>query len=92
MSVIDKNKLESRWAVGCSNPDYNLHRTTCCSNFCVEDDELLQLYFDPADSTKWIWLEEACTCPFCGSNGWKLAEVENVDDVPVSWNWASTAK
>lgn len=89
VSVIDKFKFESQWGVGCSNSDYHLHRTTCCGEFCVEDDELLQLYFDAVDPTKWIWLEEGCACPLCGSSDWKCVEVESVDDVPHDWKWAT---
>jgi hypothetical protein len=89
MGVIDKSKFESRCSAGCSNSDYHLHRTTCCRGFCVEDDELLQLYFDPTDSTKWIWLVEGCICPICGSQNWSLVEVERTEDVPKEWKWAT---
>ena len=54
MGVIDKYRFEHRGGHGCSNSDYLLHKTTCCGSFCVEDDELLDLYIDPTDLEKTI--------------------------------------
>lgn len=88
MGLIDKWRFEARGSVGCSNSDYRLHRTTCCGAYCVEDDELLQLYFDPADLSRNILLIEGSPCPICGSQQWDLTEVEDMNDVPPDWLWA----
>ena len=94
MSVIDKYEFESRGASGCSNSDYHLHRTTCCGRFCVEDDELSDLYLDPSDLSKHISLLRVPTdtnpfpCPFCGGINWELVEVAELSAVPEPWRWA----
>src|SRR5690348_10324259 len=94
MGVIDKYRFEERSRAGCSNSDYRLHRTTCCGGFCVEDDELSDLYLDPADLSRRVSLlrERSDTspflCPLCGAAEWDLAEVRELADVPEEWRWA----
>ncbi len=94
MGVIDKYRFEKRGGAGCSNSDYRLHRTTCCGGYCVEDDELSDLYLDPADLSRRVSLlrDRADTgpfpCPLCGTAEWDLAEVEELAGVPEEWRWA----
>jgi hypothetical protein len=94
MGVIDKYRFEERGGGGCSNSDYHLHRTTCCGGYCVEDDELSDLYLDPADLSRWVSLlrERSDTspfpCPLCGAAEWELVEVQELADVPDEWRWA----
>ena len=54
--VIGKSNCESRGGHGCSNSAYILHRTTCCNSYCVEDEELLDLYIDPNDLSRTLHL------------------------------------
>jgi hypothetical protein len=89
MGVIDKYHFEARGGVGCSNSDFSLHRTTCCGAYCVEDEELLTLYYDPAELTKHVLLNGGIPCPCCGSARWDLVEIQPTDDVPPEWWWAS---
>jgi hypothetical protein len=88
MGVIDKYRFESHGASGCSNSAYHLDRTTCCGGYCVEDDELHGLYFDPADLTRHIDLWDTKPCPLCGAVEWELVEVSELADVPAAWRWA----
>ena len=89
MGVIDRYRFEKRGGFGCSNSDYHLHRTTCCGGYVVEDDELLDLYFDPTDLSRRIDLwEPPKPCPLCGAVEWDFTEVEELADVPESWGWA----
>ncbi len=89
MRIIDKYKFEHRGGRGCSNSDYHLHKTTCCGSFCVEDDELMNLYLDPNDLSKVVKLWGEIDCPFCGSKDWELKEILAIPEVPSSWHWAS---
>jgi len=90
MSLIDKYKFEHRGGYGCSNSDYDLCRTSCCGAYCVHDNELLDLYLDPADLTKKIeFINPAASCPFCGSQKWKLEDVMSLTEVPADWKWAA---
>jgi hypothetical protein len=92
--LIDKCRFEQRSAAGCSNSDYRLLRTTCCSGHCVEDEELSDLYLDPADLSKRVSLLRLETdthpfpCPLCGTLEWDLDEVKELADVPDVWRWA----
>jgi hypothetical protein len=95
MGVIDKWCFEARGGHGCSNSDYRLHKTTCCGSYAVEDDELLELYIDPADLNKRVDLgysprdgEPPPRCPFCGAEKWDLIEIDAPSDVPEAWRWA----
>lgn len=93
MSVIDNFRFEARSRCGCSNSDYHLYRTNCCCGFCVVDDELSDLYFDPADLRRVSLLRERTDttpfpCPLCGAAEWDLTEIEELSDVPESWRWA----
>jgi hypothetical protein len=93
MAIIDKYKFEHGGGVGRSNSDYHLRRTNCCESWCVEDDELSDLYLDPTDLTKKISLLTTpgvpIACPFCGSFKWGLSEkVLDVAQIPESWKWA----
>jgi hypothetical protein len=98
MGVIDKYRFESRGGGGCSNSDYHLHRTTCCGGFCVEDDELSDLYLDPSDLSKRVSLlrgsadDSPFPCPLCGAGAWDLVEEEELSAVPASWRWACCAR
>ena len=58
MSLIDKYTFESRSRSGCSNSDYRLCKTDCCGHFGVEDDELLEFYFDARDLSKHVFAEK----------------------------------
>ena len=89
MGVIDKYRFEHRGGHGCSNSDYVLHRTTCCGSFCVEDNELLDLYIDPADLGKATQLYNESPCPFCDSVDWNLSEITELSGVPHDWCWAT---
>ncbi len=92
MGIIDKYRFEHQGNFGCSNSDYHLRRTTCCESYCVEDDELSDLYLDPSDLSKRISLlttNYPVPCPFCGSLQWDLAdEVLDFGMVPDNWKWA----
>lgn len=98
VGMIDKYRFESSGALGCSNSDYHLKRTTCCQGFCVEDDELSDLYVDPNDLTRRISLLRDRTergpfpCPLCGADAWELIEVDDLADVPESWRWACSSR
>jgi hypothetical protein len=93
--VIEKRQFESRGGHGCSNSDYDLLRTMCCGSYAVEDNELQDLYIDPADLTRWITLlydpraEAPPRCPFCGAVTWDTNEVTNLAEVPEAWRWAT---
>ena len=92
MAIIDKYKFEHEGATGCSDSDYHLRQTTCCEAWCVEDDELSDLYLDPTDLSKKVSLLTISgvpvPCPFCGSLNWHLTdEVLDVVLIPESWKW-----
>ena len=86
--IINKSIFEARSKSGCSNSDYNLVRTTCCGKFAVEDDELLDLYYDSENLSKIVKLYEDSNCPFCNSNEWDYVEIEDASLVPNHWKWA----
>ena len=94
MGIIDTYRFETRGGGGCSNSDYHLHRTICRGGYCVEDDELSDLYIDPADLARWVSLlrERSDTspspCPLCGAAEWELVEVQELTDVPDDWRSA----
>jgi hypothetical protein len=87
--LIDKALFEARSGGGCSNSAYTLVRTTCCRNFAVEDDELLNLYYDPHDLTRIARLYRNQNCPFCGSGKWDFEEIEAAELLPSIWAWAA---
>ena len=89
MRILDKYRLETHGANGCSNSDYLLCRTTCCGGHCAEDVELHTLYPDPRDLTRRmdVW-DPQTSCPLCGVNEWDLIEVTAEADVPEPWRWA----
>ena len=89
MSLIDKHSFESRSRGGCSNSDYELCRTECCGRFGVEDDELLDFYFDAADLSRTVFLEKGVPCPFCGAADWKREVIEDSTVIPPEWLWAA---
>jgi hypothetical protein len=95
MSLIDKARFEARGGNGCSNSHYVLQRTTCCGSFAVEDTELADLYTDPGDLRKTLVLMydpsagSPPLCPFCNTDDWDFREVEDIDDVPPAWHWAT---
>ena len=89
MSLIDKHAFESKSKSGCSNSDYQLCRTECCGHFGVEDDELLDFYFDPADLSRHVFMEKGTPCPFCRTKNWSWIEIEDFAEMPVEWRWAA---
>jgi hypothetical protein len=92
MYLIDKSIFESRSKLGCSNSDYRLCRTLCCNRCGVEDDELLDFYFDPSDLSRQVsvYYEEPA-CPFCGAKPWDYVEITDPAEVPAEWHWAVKA-
>ena len=89
VSLIDKYAFESRSRSGCSNSDYQLCQTECCGRFGVEDDELLDFYFDPTDLTRHIFIGHDVSCPFCGKQGWDFIEIDDFAEMPAEWRWAA---
>ena len=89
MSLIDKFTFESRSQSGCSNSDYHLCRTDCCGHFGVEDDELLDFYFDARDLSKHVFAEKGVSCPICGAKDFSYQEVEEFAEMPDQWRWAA---
>jgi len=89
MRLVDKVAFESRSGAGCSNSDYELYRTECCRRFGVQDDELLQFYFDPTDLTATLFVERGTRCPFCGARDWSLELIEDLTLIPPEWSWAA---
>jgi len=89
MSLIDKHAFESRSHSGCSNSDYRLCRTICCGRFGVEDDELLDFYFDAADLSRHVFVEQGTACPLCGATSFSYEEVEDFGQMPAEWKWAA---
>ena len=93
MRIVDKYRFESRSRGGCSNSDYLLQRTSCCGRYCVEDDELSDLYFDSGDPSRRITLlrlpsDPPIPCPCCGALEWELREVTAIGEAPEEWSWA----
>jgi len=88
MTLIDKSIFESRTNSGCSNSDYRLCRTACCGSFGVQDDELLDFYFDPTDLTRRIFIGKETLCPFCDKRDWDFIEVDDFREIPREWRWA----
>jgi hypothetical protein len=89
VSLIGKYAFESRSRSGCSNSYYQLCRTECCGRFGVEDDELLDFYFDPADLSRHIFIGQDVSCPFCGKQDWDFVEIETFAEMPAEWRWAA---
>ena len=89
MSLIDKYTFESRSQSGCSNSDYRLCKTDCCGHFGVEDDELLEFYFDARDLSKQVFAEKGTACPVCGAERFSYQEVEDFAEMPEEWRWAA---
>jgi hypothetical protein len=89
MSLIDKHTFEAASHSGCSNSDYQLCRTDCCGRFGIEDDELLDFYFDPTDFSRHIFLERGAVCPFCGVKDFQLQEIDDFAEMPAEWRWAA---
>lgn len=89
MSLIDKYTFETKGGSGCSNSDYHLTRTTCCEAYGVEDDELLDFYFDPRDLSRIVFLGEEASCPLCGAKDWSINHIENFTVMPLEWRWAA---
>jgi hypothetical protein len=62
--------------------------------YCVEDDELSDLYFVPAYLSRRVSLlrdrsdASPFLCPLCGAAEWDLVEVQELADAPVEWRWA----
>jgi hypothetical protein len=94
MGVIDLYRFEKRIEPRTGNADYVLMRTSCCGQYCVEEDELSDLYFAQNDLLKRVTLLRAgddtsmFACPMCGAAEWDLAEVAELADVPDEWRWA----
>ncbi len=89
MSLIDKHTFESRSRAGCSNSDYRLCRTDCCNRFGVEDDELLDFYFDTRDLSRRVFAVKGTPCPVCGASPLRYEEVEEFAEMPAEWRWAA---
>jgi hypothetical protein len=89
MSLIDKHTFERRSRSGCSNSDYQLCRTDCCGRFGVEDDELLDFYFDPSDLSQHVFMERGTPCPFCSAKNWGFEEIDDFAEMPAEWRWAA---
>ena len=93
MGTIDKYRFEARGARGCGDSDYNVCQTTCCAAWCVEDDELSELYFDANALSSVIILisvygDEIVVCPVCGAHPWDLVRPDELSGVPEAWRWA----
>lgn len=94
MSLIDHWIFTKRLGGAHGEAGYVLKRTTCCGSVAVEEVELSELYTNPEDLTVGISLlydprvEQPPRCPFCGATEWDLVEIEDVSDVPESWQWA----
>lgn len=94
MSLIEKRRFESWSKGGCDNSHYRLTQTTCCQTYCVEDDELHDLYFDPQDPAKRIALYQSLDvelfpCPICRAHHWDLISLDEMV-VPTAWQWAGS--
>jgi hypothetical protein len=87
-SVVDRNRFQRRLAYQISDSDYHLHQTTCCHTFFIEDKEIMTAYFDSADLSRTVLLEQGVTCPKCGETIWDYSEVVEIDGVPLDWKWA----
>jgi len=92
VSLIDPYKFESRSRAGCSNSDYHLRKTGCCGGFGVEDDELLDFYFDSTDLSRRVFLVQGVSCPFCGAKNFRRQDVEDPAEIPDNWRWATITK
>ncbi len=97
MSVIDHYKVYKGGTVGCPESYFLLMRTTCCDKQCVEDDELCELYIDPADLSHPISLlhgkdEPGISCPFCSAEDWDLDEITELNRVSPEWRWAAVER
>ena len=93
MFTVDKYNFEKRGATGCSNSDYRVAVLTCCGRQVVEDDELSDLYFNPADLSKKVSLLRTRdvtpdACPLCRSTDWDLVPLDNLGEVSEEWRWA----
>ena len=89
MSLIDKYTFEDKSRSGCSNSDYHLCRTTCCGRFGVEDDELLDFYYDASDLSRQVFAEKGVPCPLCGSTDFSYELVEDFAQMSAEWRWAA---
>jgi len=54
----------------------------------VEDDELLDFYFDARDLSKHVFVEKGVSCPVCGAKDFAYQEVEEFAETPDEWRWA----
>ena len=100
MGTVDHYKFEKRGARGCSNSGYDFCRLSCCDAWCVEDDELQELYFDATDLKKVVsMIDGAVPCPVCGArewsvlsiddpNKWAVLTVDSPGETPPPWRWA----
>ncbi len=61
---------------------HHLCRTQCCGQFGVEDNELLDFYFDPNDLSKLIFMDEHIERPFCGAKSLLYEEVTDLAKIP----------
>ncbi|QDU28448.1 hypothetical protein ETAA8_35480 [Anatilimnocola aggregata] len=93
MAIIDKLSFESRSRGGCSNSHYVLCQTTCCDAYCLQDEELSNLYFDPTDPPRKISLlgvdQQAIDCPRCMAKEWDYTIVDQLAEIPKAWGWAA---
>ena len=89
MPLIEKYPFEKKGGRGIGESSYHLARTTCCGAFGVEDDELLDFYFDPRDLSRVVDLGKEEACPCCGSKDWSFERVEDFASMPQEWRWAA---
>lgn len=88
MGTIDNHIFEKAGAKGCSDSDFNIVKTTCCNTYLVEDGELNEIYFDPADLRKSVDIIYLCGCPMCGSKLWNYYKFAEWPTEKTVWQWA----
>ncbi|MBK8173003.1 MAG: hypothetical protein IPK60_22085 [Sandaracinaceae bacterium] len=78
--LVNKLAFEQRSRAGCSNSSYVFVRCSACSFYYVYDEELEELYFDPAKLTKWsASISQSAPCAGCGAASWKLIAATEVE-------------
>ena len=88
MGTIDNALLQKAGAAGCSDSDYNLARTGCCSQWIVKDSELGTLYLDPADLNVALDGLALDACPLCGISSLEVEVLDAWPRDPNPWQWA----
>ena len=84
----NKNKFEKWSGRGCSNSSYVFVVTNCCLSFCVEDEELHELFYDSNDPSRYISLyENDLSCPICGNEKWEYTDKLGINDGREYTEW-----